>query len=186
MTAEPVGIVRIRVLPDGVEQSLLRAELLSDKTNSVVDEINATLGCVRLVNTVTSERGDDGRLRLVCQLVLDGSFSRGVLSKVPIDRLNGVMTWAVAQAMPWFIGQLARDYRLWSLDQPRNASMGAGEVGALARRLLTGGGRLPDGVEEFDVRGAAAGGIAQLPPSEADVGAVPSPTRGVGFGGRSK
>ena len=199
VTAEPVGYVRLRILPDGVEQSLLRGELLSERPSSVVDEINATLGSVRLLNTVTSERGADGRLLLVCQLVLSGNFTRGMMSKVPAARLNGVMAWAVSVAMPWFIQKLAGDYAAWAEDKPRSSTMGAGEMGALARNLLAGGGRLPAGVIELAVVDAKDGATALAPsadelgeqdgvvssgqPKGANAG---SSTRGVGFGAKGK
>ena len=80
--AEPVGYISIEVKPDGVEQKLIGAELLPvGKPSSLVDEINATLNNVHLTNTVTARPLPGGRAQLVCQLELQGAFTRGVLSK---------------------------------------------------------------------------------------------------------
>jgi len=180
---EPVGYVTIRVLEDGVEQRMSRGELFAKEPSSVVDEINATLSNVSLINSVTSEEGADGQQLLVCQLVLTGAFTRGVLARVPEGRLNSVMSWAVSVAMPWFLTKLREDAIAWAADKPRNMS-GVGEMGALARQLLSGGGRLPPGVVELRVDDDVAGGaVTGEAPSAAERSGGP-PTRGLGFGKR--
>jgi hypothetical protein len=65
--AEPVGYIEIRVLAEGVEQQLTRAELLSPKPNRMVDELNATLSNLQLTNTVTAADSPAGGKQLVCQ-----------------------------------------------------------------------------------------------------------------------
>jgi len=183
--AEPVGFIQIRVLADGVEQRLSRAELVPVKPSGVLDEINATLTNIRLLNTVTSEAAPGGGRLLVCQLVLNGSFTRGVLARVPEDRLNSLMAWALGVAMPWFLSKLAEDYASWAADRPRNASLGAGEMAALARSVASGGGKLPAGVVELSVDAAhAAAAIAPAAPTAEESAAEgPAKTaRGTGFG----
>jgi hypothetical protein len=173
--AEPVGYIGVRVLAEGVEQTLSRAELKSPKPNKVVDEINATLGNLQLTNTVTSEPSPDGGVQLVCQLVLDGRFTRGVLSKVPEARLNGLMSWALGAAMPWFLGKLRDDYAQWAQDLPRNASLGSGEMAALARQVAAGGAALPRGVRELPVTAAlAAAAVRPATPTAEEASAGPA------------
>ena len=50
--AEPVGMVEINVLPDGVQQSMRKAELKASKPSKVMDEVNATLANLQLQNTI--------------------------------------------------------------------------------------------------------------------------------------
>lgn len=64
---EAVGFVQIRVLPDGVEQRLARAELVPRKPSRVLDEVNATVQALQLTNVVTAEESPSGGKQLVCQ-----------------------------------------------------------------------------------------------------------------------
>jgi hypothetical protein len=136
-----------------------------------VDEINATLNNLQLINTVTA-RSDGGRVQLVCQLVLQGVFTRGVLSKVPEARLNGLMSWALGALMPWFLTKLRTDYRRWAAGEDRGAALGTGELSTLAKSLMAGKGALPDGVTELDVQGAHLEGARVTPqaPTQEDSG----------------
>lgn len=171
--AEPVGLVEIRVLPEGVQQSMRNAELRASKPNKVLDEVNATLANLQLQNKITAELSPDGGTQLVCQLVLDGTFTRGVLARVPEARLNGLMSWALATVMPWFLLKLRDDYAQWAANKPRTgAAAGAGEMSALARKMLSSGGAtLPPGVRELpvDVAGAV---VAPLAPSAEETGSA--------------
>lgn len=166
--AEPVGYVQIEVLPNGVEQRLTRAELVpaAGKASKVVDEINATLGNVRLTNTVTARAGPGDTVQLCCQLILSGAFTRGVLASVPEERLNGLMSWALGVAMPWFLTKLRTDYRQWERGEERRASLGAGEMAALAKSLMSSRGPLPEGVTELEVEGKALRVAPQTPTAE--------------------
>ncbi len=150
--AEPVGYIEIEVLEDGVEQRLTKAELVpKDKASKVVDEINGTLSDVQLTNTVTARESPDGSVQLCCQLVLRGVFTRGVLARVPEERLNGLMSWALGVAMPWFLTKLRTDYRKWAAGEDRRAALGSGEMAALAKSLMSSRGALPEGVVELPV-----------------------------------
>ena len=185
--AEPVGYIQIRVLPEGVEQRLTRAELVSPKKNKGVDEINAVLQNVQLTNRVTAEPSPDGGKQLVCQLVLSGTFTRGVLARVPEARLNGLMSWALGVAMPWFLTKLAQDYRLWATDKPRSASLATGEMAGLARTIASGGGSMPPGVRELPVEGkdALAAAVSPTAPTAEEVAVPePPPPAARGFGGK--
>jgi hypothetical protein len=169
--------------PDGGEQLVCQARA------------SARASCAHLRHTRT--RPDDGvvawaRAR---QLVLDGTFTRGVLSKVPEERLNGLMSWALGVAMPWFLTKLRDDYANWAADRPRNASLGSGEMAALAKRLAAGGGSMPAGVRELAVDAAWTDAAVQpSAPTEdesgapAGAGAMPAApsTRGKGFGAKPK
>lgn len=214
--AEPVGFIDIKVLAEGVEQRMSRAELRSPKPSRILDEINATLSNLSLQNTVTSADSPSGGKQLVCQvrahgcldpaaaradaqptqLVLRGEFTTGVLARVPEARLNSLMSWALGVAMPWFLTKLRDDYANWARDLPRNASLGSGELAALARRVASGGASMPTGVRELPVDAAwTSAAVAPEAPTadEAAVGqnapplasaqaAPPSTTRGRGFG----
>jgi hypothetical protein len=123
--------------------------------------------------------------------MLDGTFTRGVLSKVPEARLNGLMSWALGVAMPWFLTKLRDDYANWAQDRPRNASLGSGEMAALAKRLAAGGASMPPGVRELPVDAAwTDAAVEPSAPTEdeagapggADVKPAASSTRGKGFG----
>lgn len=149
--AEPVGYISIVVKPDGVEQRLISAELVSDKPSSLVDEINATLNNVQLTNTVSASPRQAGKVQLVCQLELRGMFTQGVLSKVPEARLNGLMSWALGALMPWFLAKLRTDYRRWAAGEDRTSALGTGELAMLARSLMTQRGALPEGIVELDI-----------------------------------
>jgi hypothetical protein len=86
--------------------------------------------------------------------------------------------------MPWFLQKLSGDYAAWAEDKPRSSTMGAGEMASLAKNLLAGAGRLPPGVGELPVVGAADG-AQSIAPSADEVGEqAPVSTRGVGFGAR--
>ena len=187
--AEPVGFIQIRLLPEGVEQRLTRAELRAVKPSSALEEINATLSNLQLSNTVTAEPSPNGGKQLVCQLVLDGTFTRGVLARVPEARLNGLMSWALGVAMPWFLSKLSQDYRLWATDKPRTAALGNGELSTLARTIATGGSTMPPGVRELPVEASLASRVSQaapMSPTAEELGEGMSPpaesTRGRGFG----
>ena len=180
--AEPVGYISITVKPDGVEQRLMSAELVSvGKPSSVVDEINATLNNVQLTNTVSARPLPSGKVQLMCQLVLQGSFTRGVLSKVPEARLNGLMSWALGALMPWFLTKLRTDYRQWAAGENRAEALGTGEMATLARSLMSSR-ALPEGVVELQIDDAALAGalVAPQAPSDDERGSPPS-TAGRGF-----
>jgi hypothetical protein len=171
--AEPVGLVEINVLPDGVQQSMRKAELKARKPSKVLDEVNATLANLQLQNTITAEDSPEGGRQIVCELVLDGTFTRGVLARVPEERLNGLMSWALGTVMPWFLLKLRDDYALWAADKPRTGSAaGAGEMSVLARKMLASGGvTLPPGVRELPTAAALSGAVvAPLAPSQQETG----------------
>jgi hypothetical protein len=125
--------------------------------------------------------------------VLDGTFTRGVLARVPEARLNGLMSWALGIAMPWFLSKLRGDYAMWAKNQPRTASLGSGEIAALARQVAAGGGALPTGVRELAVDAAlSSAAVAPATPTDEEAGAPEPPaaaaspaagsTAGRGFG----
>ena len=170
--AEPVGLVEITVLADGVQQSMRKAELKSRKPSKVLDEVNATLANLQLQNTITAADSPEGGRQIVCQLVLDGTFTRGVLARVPEERLNGLMSWALGTVMPWFLLKLRDDYLLWAAGQPRTgAAAGAGEMSALARKMLaSGGATLPPGVRELPATADLSAVVAPLVPTREEAG----------------
>ena len=181
--AEPVGMIRIKVQANGVVQSLERAELLpvDDKPNAVLEEINAVLSSICMQNAVFAQDSPEG-VQLVCSLQLDALFTRGVLARVPEQRLNGIMAWALGTALPWFLAKLRTDYQCWSEDRPRDQGVGSGEIAELAKRLVLGGGALPRGVTELTIPddGLAA---APLFPSATEMGG--DSTKARGFGGKA-
>ena len=172
--AEPVGMVEINVLPDGVQQSMRKAELKASKPSKVMDEVNATLANLQLQNTITADDSPlEGSRQLVCQLVLDGTFTRGVLSRVPEERLNGLMSWALGIAMPWFLLKLRDDYALWAAGKPRTgAAANAGEMSTLARKMLASGGvTLPPAVRELPADTSVSGAVVEpLAPTVQEAG----------------
>lgn len=122
--------------------------------------------------------------------MLDGTFTRGALARVPEARLNSLMSWALGVAMPWFLLKLRDDYALWAAGKSRAAALGAGELAALARQVATGSGKMPPGVRELPVDAAyARAAVLPAAPTAEEGGdgyaAQAEPTRGRGFGGKA-
>lgn len=176
---EPTASVRIDVNGAGVRQSVQDAELLipeGSKQSAVASQINKTLRQMRIQNDVQvlAESSE-----LTCRVSVNANFTEGVMSRVPEERLNGLVGWALGAVLPWFLTKLSEDFERWARGDPSRAQMSSGEIPALAARLAAGNrGELPEGVREVVVGG---GGVLELEPGVEELSPVKGGT-GSGFG----
>jgi hypothetical protein len=155
LDVEPRGMIRVRTSEGGCVQELVSAEIVNlkpgdDRSAEVTKAINLSLKDLRLRNEVSAERDErSGEERIRCQIDVVGDFTEGVFARAG-GRLNTILGWSLGAVMPWFLTQLASDYRAWSRDEPRvteNASLAS-----VAAKIIAGSrGKLPEGVRECEI-----------------------------------
>ena len=152
LTVDCSGRVRIEETETGVKQTLEKAEIIDasegNKNKKIVDAMNESIGCVRVVNTVAATRiGDEDFIE--SQLEFSGEFTNGVFAKIG-PRLNEIAQFVLGATLPYFLQTIGRDYELWSTGGKRE--MAKMDVGSMASTILKGAkGKMPKGVTEIDV-----------------------------------
>jgi len=150
---EPVGTLRIVPTPDGCEQVLLGATMndvkasRTGKRSKVIDAMNQSLKDLKMANTVSAAKNGAA---IKCQIDVAGTFTEGPFAAAGSERLCGLLDWCLRSVLPWFLEQLAVDYRDWAMGQPRGRRKV--NVTQVASEILAGGkGKLPPGVAESPV-----------------------------------
>jgi hypothetical protein len=150
---EPVGTLRIVPTPDGCEQVLLGATMndvkasRTGKRSKVIDAMNQSLKDLKMANTVSAAKNGAA---IKCQIDVAGTFTEGPFAAAGSERLCGLLDWCLRSVLPWFLEQLAVDYRDWARGQPRGRRKV--NVTQVASEILAGGkGKLPPGVAESPV-----------------------------------
>lgn len=150
---EPVGTLRIVPTPDGCEQVLLGATMndvkaaRTGKRSKVIDAMNQSLKDLKMANTVSAAKNGAA---IKCQIDVAGTFTEGPFAAAGSERLCGLLDWCLRSVLPWFLEQLAVDYRDWACGQPRGRRKV--NVTQVASEILAGGkGKLPPGVAESPV-----------------------------------
>ena len=154
LDVEPRGAVRVDATENGCEQQLVMAEIVNLKPDdarsvSVVRAINASLKDLKLRNSVTCVRSEDGggeKIRV--QITVAGDFTEGIFARAG-GRLNTILGWSLGAVLPWFLTQLAADYGRWAKGEPRSATNAS--LTEVAAKIIAGSrGKLPAGVEEVE------------------------------------
>ena len=152
LTIEAKGRVKIEETLTGVKQTLEKAEMIdaSGKNGKIVDAMNKSIGCVRVVNSVMATTSDEGRKEHIeSQLEFSGTFTDGVFAKIG-PRLNEIASFVLGATLPWFLETIGKDYELWAVDGERQkAKM---DIGGMSQTILKGAkGKLPSNVREIEV-----------------------------------
>ena len=114
---EPVGTLRIVPTPDGCEQVLLGATMndvkasRTGKRSKVIDAMNQSLKDLKMANTVSAAKNGAA---IKCQIDVAGTFTEGPFAAAGSERLCGLLDWCLRSVLPWFLEQLAVDYRDWA------------------------------------------------------------------------
>ena len=152
LTIEAKGRVKIEETESGVKQTLEKAEMIdvSGKNGKIVDAMNKSIGCVRVVNSVMATTSGGGKEHHIeSQLEFSGTFTEGVFAKIG-PRLNEIANFVLGATLPWFLETIGKDYELWSTGgERRKAKM---DIGGLSQTILKGAkGKLPSNVREIEV-----------------------------------
>ena len=152
LTIEAKGRVKIEETLTGVKQTLEKAEMIdvNGKNGKIVDAMNKSIGCVRVVNSVMATTSDEGRKEHIeSQLEFSGTFTDGVFAKIG-PRLNEIASFVLGATLPWFLETIGKDYELWAVDGERQkAKM---DIGGMSQTILKGAkGKLPSNVREIEV-----------------------------------
>ena len=114
---------------------------------------SGTEACELAVKMVRKHWYDKGQPERVEIITFDGSFhgrSSAAIAAAGSERLCGLLDWCLRSVLPWFLEQLAVDYRDWARGQPRGRRKV--NVTQVASEILAGGkGKLPPGVAESPV-----------------------------------
>jgi hypothetical protein len=152
LTVEAKGRVEIEETESGVKQTLEKAEMIdvSGKNGKIVDAMNKSIGCVRVVNSVMATTSGGGKEHHIeSQLEFSGTFTEGVFAKIG-PRLNEIASFVLGATLPWFLETIGKDYELWSTGgERRKAKM---DIGGMSQAILKGAkGKLPSNVREIEV-----------------------------------
>ena len=152
LTIEAKGRVKIEETLTGVRQTLEKVEMIdvNGKNGKIVDAMNKSIGCVRVVNSVMATTSDEGRKEHIeSQLEFSGTFTDGVFAKIG-PRLNEIASFVLGATLPWFLETIGKDYELWAVDGERQkAKM---DIGGMSQTILKGAkGKLPSNVREIEV-----------------------------------
>jgi len=152
LTVEAKGRVKIEETESGVKQTLEKAEMIdvSGKNGKIVDAMNKSIGCVRVVNSVmATTSGGGNEHHIESQLEFSGTFTEGVFAKIG-PRLNDIASFVLGATLPWFLETIGKDYELWSTGgERRKAKM---DIGGMSQMILKGAkGKLPSNVREIEV-----------------------------------
>jgi len=152
LTVEAKGRVKIEETESGVKQTLEKAEMIdvSGKNGKIVDAMNKSIGCVRVVNSVmATTSGGGNEHHIESQLEFSGTFTEGVFAKIG-PRLNEIASFVLGATLPWFLETIGKDYELWSTGgERRKAKM---DIGGMSQMILKGAkGKLPSNVREIEV-----------------------------------
>ena len=152
LTVEAKGRVKIEETESGVKQTLEKAEMIdvSGKNGKIVDAMNKSIGCVRVVNSVMATTSGGGKEHHIeSQLEFSGTFTEGVFAKIG-PRLNEIASFVLGATLPWFLETIGKDYELWSTGgERRKAKM---DIGNMSQTILKGAkGKLPSNVREIEV-----------------------------------
>jgi len=148
----PVGIIQIEVGEDRVVQRLVEAKIENAKGRAMV-EVNRLMGQLQMSTTVSvMSNPDDPESKMIkCEVGLAGAFTDGVMSKIPQDKLNQLVSTALGVVVPWFLSQLKQDYLLWvDGNQKERGQLGKGQMKVMTTGMLNTlkTGTLPEGVRE--------------------------------------
>ena len=117
------------------------------KRSKVIDAMNQSLKDLKMANTVSAAKNGTA---IKCQIDVAGTFTEGPFAAAGSERLCGLLDWCLRSVLPWFLEQLAVDYRDWASGQPRGRRKV--NVTQVASEILAGGkGKLPPGVAESPV-----------------------------------
>ena len=109
--------------------------------------MNQSLKDLKMANTVSAANNGAA---IKCQIDVAGTFTEGPFAAAGSERLCGLLDWCLRSVLPWFLEQLAVDYRDWAMGQPRGRRKV--NVTQVASEILAGGkGKLPPGVAESQV-----------------------------------
>ena len=129
---EPVGTLRIVPTPDGCEQVLLGATMndvkasRTGKRSKVIDAMNQSLKDLKMANTVSAAKNGAA---IKCQIDVAGTFTEGPFAAAGSERLCGLLDWCLRSVLPWFLEQLAVDYRDWGARATSRAAEGERDAG---------------------------------------------------------
>lgn len=147
----PVGLIQIEVGEAQVTQRLLEANIENAKGKAMA-EVNRLMGQVQMSTTVSVMSNPETDAKMIrCEVALTGDFTEGVMTKMPTDKMNGLVERALGVVVPWFLKQLKEDYYLWvDGNEEQRGKLGKGQMKTMTSGMFNTlkTGVLPEGVVE--------------------------------------
>eukprot|EP00466_Bigelowiella_natans_P011189 jgi/Bigna1/132560/aug1.18_g7268 len=125
----PGAVMQVEELPDGALQRL-RSITVTGEPKRMLNQVNALFQTMEWANKVTAKEVDEKTAELICNIYIDWTLPPR-LTKVMEFLLGKMMNFA----LPWFLGELEKDYQRWASGDDSREAISEGEMMKVTQKM---------------------------------------------------